>query len=82
MQIRQKRWFIPLLVIGLAAILALVLQFLVYDLVIAPIAYAWWLIKGLLQIVPQLAYWWMVVTMLFLAALRALFRRIGPGKTN
>jgi len=77
-QIRQKRWFLPLMVMMITVVLALVLQFLVYDLVIAPIAFAWWLLKGFLQVVPELAYWWMLVTMFFLAALRALFRHLNP----
>ncbi|MBN1667818.1 MAG: hypothetical protein JW862_12045 [Anaerolineales bacterium] len=79
---KNQRWLFVVGVLALAAVLALVFQYLVYDLVITPLAYTWWLVKGFLQVVPELAYWWALVTMLLLAALRATFRRMGPEKMS
>ncbi len=68
----RQRLILIGLVVGLAALIALLARGLVREIVVVPLLYLIWLIQVLLDSVPQLALWILLVVVAGIMALRSL----------
>jgi hypothetical protein len=62
-------------IVGVAALLAFPLRYVIYDAVVVPAAYVWWIL-GLIYHAVHESVWWIVVLVL---VLMILFRSLLPG---
>jgi len=72
----RNRWILFGILLGSAIILApLALKF-VNNLLIEPIAYYWWGVKQLIRTIPQVVYWFFLITCLGLIVVISLLRQL------
>lgn len=78
--ISRRRLFI-FLVSTLCLVTAYVLRKPIYDFVIVPLAYVWWLITLYYHVLPQLVIWILLIYVIFYTGLRGVLMDIPVSKT-
>lgn len=76
----QRRPFFIFVVALLCLVTAFVLRRLIYEIVIVPLAYFWWLITLYYHLLPQVAIWIVLIAIILFTAIRGLLMEIPVGK--
>jgi len=68
----RQRWLIIFFAIVLSASIAYPLRNMIYELVIIPLAYLWWLMGLIYHLVPQIVLWIVLVILTLFVAIKEL----------
>lgn len=74
----RRRWPLLLALVVLSALMGYFLRDVVYQLVVVPVAYAWWVASFYYSAIPQWAIWIVLLGILFLVVLWNLIPDVPP----